>query len=98
VNAAYITTLQASLAAFGPVPDLWHTALAYLVGVTIGTVMPTPAGIGGTEAGLVAVMTRVGVLQGQAVAATLSFRLVTFWLPILPGLALAGVLRRRGEL
>ena len=39
------------------------------------------------EAALVAGFTGVGMDPAIAVAAVLSYRLVTFWLPILPGLA-----------
>ena len=37
------------------------------------------------EAALVAGLTGVGMESGVAVAAVLSYRLVTYWLPILPG-------------
>jgi uncharacterized membrane protein YbhN (UPF0104 family) len=35
----------------------------------------------------VAGLTGIGVRSEPAVAAVLTFRLITFWLPILPGLA-----------
>jgi undecaprenyl-diphosphatase len=95
VNAAYIATLQASTAAFGPAPDLGHTALVYLIAAVIGTVTPTPGGLGGYEAALVAGLTRIGPTAGQAVPAALTFRLFTFWLPIIPGLIALRSLRQR---
>ena len=42
-------------------------------------------GLGALEAALVAGLTGVGMDSGVAVAAVLSYRLVTYWLPILPG-------------
>lgn len=95
VNIMYIATLQATLAAFGPAPDLAHTALVYLIAAVVGTVTPTPGGLGGTEAALVAGLTRIGPTAGQAVAAALTFRLLTFWLPIIPGLIALRRLRKR---
>jgi uncharacterized membrane protein YbhN (UPF0104 family) len=54
--------------------------------------------VGATEAALIAGYTAVGVTAATAFAAVLLFRLVTFWLPILPGwLALVG-LQRSGRL
>jgi undecaprenyl-diphosphatase len=37
------------------------------------------------EAALVAGLTAIGAAAGPAVAGVLAFRLLTFWLPILPG-------------
>jgi len=94
VNAAYVAALQAAAASFGPAPGLAHTALIYLVAAVVGTITPTPGGLGGYEAALVAGLTRIGPAAGQAVAAALTFRLLTFWLPILPGLVALRSLRR----
>jgi uncharacterized membrane protein YbhN (UPF0104 family) len=95
VNAAYIVTLQATIAAFGPAPNLAHTALVYLIAAVVGTITPTPGGLGGYEAALVAGLTRIGPTAGSAVAAALTFRLLTFWLPIIPGLIALRSLRNR---
>jgi uncharacterized protein (TIRG00374 family) len=95
VNAAYIVSLQAAVAAFGPAPDVAHTALVYLIAAVVGTITPTPGGLGGYEAALVAGLTRIGPTAGHAVAAALTFRLLTFWIPIIPGLIALRSLRKR---
>lgn len=95
VNIAYIASLQAAIAAFGPTPDISHTALVYLLAAILGTITPTPGGLGGVEAALVAGLTRMGSLAGPAVAAALTFRVLTFWLPIIPGSIALGWLRTR---
>ncbi|MDH4309289.1 MAG: lysylphosphatidylglycerol synthase domain-containing protein, partial [Acidimicrobiia bacterium] len=61
----------------------------------VGTVTPTPGGLGGFEVALVAGLTRIGPTAGQAVAAALAFRILTFWLPIIPGLSALRALRKR---
>ena len=94
VNAAYIVSFQAAIAAFGPTHDLVHTALVYLIAAVVGTITPTPGGLGGFDAALVAGLTRIGPPAAQAVAAALTFRLLTFWLPIIPGLIALRSLRR----
>ncbi len=47
------------------------------------------------EAALVAGLTGVGMESGQAVAAVLSYRLLTYWIPILPGWLSFHYLERR---
>ena len=55
------------------------------VGVTLGTLTPTPGGLGGVEAGLVSGLVAYGVGADKALAAVLLFRLVNYWLPLLLG-------------
>jgi uncharacterized membrane protein YbhN (UPF0104 family) len=47
------------------------------------------------EAALVAGFTGVGMEPGVAVAVVLSYRLLTYWLPILPGWGSFHLLERR---
>jgi len=60
-------------------------AVVYLAGATIGQAAPTPGGLGAVEAALVAGLTAAGLDAGVAVSAVLLYRLVTFWLPTVPG-------------
>jgi uncharacterized protein (TIRG00374 family) len=91
---AYILTLAASLHAFtGGVP-LLRVAAAYLAGKAAASISPTPGGLGAVEAALTVGLTVVGVPYAQALAGVLTFRLVTYWLPILPGLVTQRVLLR----
>ena len=48
------------------------------------------------EATLVAGLTALGVGAGAAVAGVLAFRLLTFWLPIVPGILVFRRLSRDG--
>jgi len=54
-------------------------------GVAAVAIAPIPGGIGAAEAGLVAAMVSVGIPPSPALAVALLYRLVSFWLPILPG-------------
>ncbi len=83
---AYILTLAASLRAFGGSTSIEHVAVSYLVGSALGSVAPVPGGLGVTEAALIAGLTSFGVHSGPAIAGVLAFRLLTFWLPIAPGI------------
>ena len=57
----------------------------YLGASIVASAAPTPGGLGAMEAALVAGFTGVGMDPGTAVAAVLAYRLVTYWVPILPG-------------
>ena len=67
----------------------------YLGASIIAAAAPTPGGLGAMEAALVAGLTGVGMEPGIAVAAVLSYRLLTYWLPILPGWLSFHYLERR---
>jgi undecaprenyl-diphosphatase len=67
----------------------------FTVGVVAATITPTPGGLGGAEASLVLAFTSIGVSPQQALAATLSYRLITYWLPILPGVVVFQICRQK---
>jgi uncharacterized protein (TIRG00374 family) len=54
----------------------------------------TPGGLGFVEAGLTATLTLAGVNAADAVLATLAYRLVSYWLPLMVG-PFAYLLHRR---
>lgn len=97
-NLAFGIALIGSVAAFGPVPSLLGLLVAYMVAATIAAISPTPGGVGAMEAALVAALVRLGVASGPAVAAALTFRLATFWLPIPLGAWALREGRRKGWL
>lgn len=84
---AYIGALAASMWAVGADVSLLIIAAVYLAGDTIGSASPTPGGLGVLEGALVAGFSAFGVPAGPAIAGVLLYRLLTFWLPLLPGLA-----------
>jgi glycosyltransferase 2 family protein len=54
-------------------------------GVAAASVTPTPGGIVGAEAGLAAGFISFGVAAPTAVAIAVSYRILSYWLPLLPG-------------
>jgi hypothetical protein len=92
--------LLACLAAVGARPEPTLLLLAYAASVVLGMIPITPGGLGFVEAGLTAALALAGVGAGDAVLATLSYRLVSFWLPLPAGLGgyAAYRLRQRSEL
>ena len=85
VTLAYICALAAALAAFHAGISFAKVGAVYLGASLIAAAAPTPGGLGALEAAMVAGLTGVGLESGVAVASVLSYRLATYWLPILPG-------------
>lgn len=98
LNLGYIVAITASLAAVGARPPILATALVYMVAGFVGSATPTPGGLGGVEAALVAGLAGIGIRAGQAVPAVIVFRFATFWLPIPIGWASYQALQRDGTL
>lgn len=71
--------------------------VAYLVGGTVGGLVPIPAGIGSTEAVLVAALGAIDVSTGPAIQSVLLFRIITHWAPAPIGVLTArrALFRRR---
>ena len=70
----------------------------YLTGSALGSIIPTPGGLGAVEAALTAGLTAAGVPGAVAVSAVLLFRLLTFWLPVPLGWVALNYLERRQDL
>ena len=79
-----IATLWAGFRAFGASPPIAVVVLAYYVG-QLANALPIPGGIGGVEGGMIGSFIAFGVSGSTAVLAVLAYRLISFWLPVLPG-------------
>jgi uncharacterized membrane protein YbhN (UPF0104 family) len=79
-----ICVLWAAFHAFGTPPPFTVIWMAYFVG-TLGNLLPLPGGLGGVEGGMIGVFAAFGVDLSLAVLAVLAYRLISFWLPTVPG-------------
>jgi uncharacterized membrane protein YbhN (UPF0104 family) len=98
LDAAYILCLDVCIRALGGSAPLASTAVVYLTGSALGSLVPTPGGLGAVEAALSAGLTAAGLPGATAVSAVLLFRAVTFWLPIPLGWGALNYLEHRGYL
>lgn len=98
ISLSYVTAIACAVQAFGGGITFAQIGTAYLIAVALATLAPTPGGLGALEAAMIAGLTGFGLASGPAVAAVLSFRLVTFWLPILPGWFSLAWMQRNGEI
>ena len=88
-------SLAASVQAFGGGAGIIAIGAVYLGAAAIAAASPTPGGLGAIEAALVAGLTGIGVAPGPAVSAVLTYRLATYWLPVIPGWAAWRLLQRQ---
>jgi glycosyltransferase 2 family protein len=85
VTLAYVGGLVASVEAFGGGPGIAEVGAVYLAAAAVAAVSPTPGGLGPFETAAMAGLTGIGLSSAAAVSAVLTFRLATYWLPVLPG-------------
>jgi undecaprenyl-diphosphatase len=98
VTAGYALALVAAAHAAGVGLPVATIIAVYLGGAAVAAAAPTPGGLGALEAALVAGLTATGAASGPAIATVLVYRLITFWLPIVPGFVAFRALRRDGAL
>lgn len=98
LNLAYCACLVVCVKAFGGEASIAAISLVYLAGSTVGQAAPTPGGLGAVEAAMSAGLTAAGVDAGVAVSSVLLFRLLTFWLPTIPGWVSFNRLQKEGAL
>jgi uncharacterized protein (TIRG00374 family) len=79
-----IATLWAAFRAFGASPEIAVLVLGYYIG-QLANVLPLPGGIGGVEGGMIGSFIAFGLNGSTTALAVLAYRLISFWLPILPG-------------
>jgi uncharacterized protein (TIRG00374 family) len=82
LNAAYIAALWCAVHAFHAPIGFSGAAVVYLTGAAIGSIAPTPGGLGAVEVALSTGLAAIGVPSTAAVSGVLLFRLATFWLPV----------------
>jgi uncharacterized membrane protein YbhN (UPF0104 family)/tRNA A-37 threonylcarbamoyl transferase component Bud32 len=98
ISLTYVVAMACAVEAFGGGLAFVEIGAAYLVAVAIATLAPTPGGLGALESALIAGLVGFGLDSGAAVSSVLTFRLATFWLPLLPGWLALGWMQRNEEL
>jgi uncharacterized protein (TIRG00374 family) len=77
--------LLASVLAVGSHASPPLVLLAYAVAGAIGLIPITPGGLGIVEASLSGLLVLAGLNTGEAVLATLTYRLASYWIPLASG-------------
>jgi uncharacterized membrane protein YbhN (UPF0104 family) len=84
----YVAIFYVSSVSVGSDIGYAEALIIFSAGIIVGTVTPTPGGLGGVEAGLVAGAVAYGIDASVALAGALLYRLLTYWLPLVPGFIL----------
>ncbi|MFJ9911398.1 lysylphosphatidylglycerol synthase domain-containing protein [Actinacidiphila glaucinigra] len=99
LTLAFVLCLDASIRTFHGEVNFAAIAVIFLAGNALGSAAPTPGGLGAVEGALIAGLTTIGHLDSAtATSAVLLFRVLTFWLPVLPGWLAFTTLTRRQAL
>ncbi|MFJ3900968.1 flippase-like domain-containing protein [Streptomyces sp. NPDC090025] len=101
LTGAFVFCLDASVRAFGHgdvTISYASVAVVFLAGNALGSAAPTPGGVGAVEGALTLGLVAVGLPIEVATPAVLLFRLLTLWLPVLPGWICFNWLTRREAL
>ncbi|MEW1604478.1 lysylphosphatidylglycerol synthase transmembrane domain-containing protein [Streptomyces sp. NPDC093808] len=101
LTACFVMCLDASIRAFGDEStsvSIASVAVVFLAGNALGSAAPTPGGVGAVEATLTVGLIAVGLPKEVAAPAVLLFRLLTLWLPVLPGWLAFNHLTRKAAL
>ncbi|WP_067831822.1 flippase-like domain-containing protein [Actinomadura kijaniata] len=95
LTIGFVVCLDASIRAFGGELPWTAVAVVFLTANAVGSAAPTPGGLGAVEASLALALTISGLPAETAASAVLLFRLLTFWLPVLPGWGAFTYLQRK---
>jgi uncharacterized membrane protein YbhN (UPF0104 family) len=97
-SLAFPLLQAAGLTAVGQAMELsvppMHMAVAYLAATAAVALVPTPGGIGSVEAALIVALVAAGGPVAVVTAVVLAYRIITVWLPLLPGALTLGALVR----
>lgn len=88
ITASDAATLWTLLRAVGTEASPAAVYASFVVASVLRSVGLLPGGLGTFEAGSVGALTLAGVPVAAALSATLMFRVLSFWLPMIPGLLL----------
>ena len=91
-----VLSLYCCARALGAPVSLVTVLLIFGVGIAVGTATPTPGGIGGIEAGLVAGFVAVSLSPAEALAFVLLYRIISYWLALIAGIPAFFVALHRG--
>ena len=97
-QAMLAVVLGLCLEAFGASATMAELLLVNTMTSLFSGIMPVPGGIGVTEAAMTTLLVGVGIPQSEAIAATIGYRIITFYLPPAWGVLSMRSLKRKGNL
>lgn len=96
LTVAHVAAFVCCVHAVGAGAPVLALTAVYLAASGAGSLIPTPGGLGAVESAMISGLIASGLSPQAAAGAALLSRLVTVWIPALPGLWALRVLRRDG--
>jgi uncharacterized membrane protein YbhN (UPF0104 family) len=96
LTVAHVGAFVCCVHAVGGSASVLALTAVYLAASGAGSLVPTPGGIGAVESAMISGLIASGLSPQVAAAAALLSRLVTVWIPAIPGLWALRTLRRDG--
>jgi putative heme transporter len=88
IPTLHVLTLIAVLRGLGQPTPVVTVAVAYLGASALAAAVPGPGGFGALDVALIAALTGSGLAASAALAGVIGYRLLTGWLPLVPGAAM----------
>jgi undecaprenyl-diphosphatase len=85
LTSTYTLILFSAARAVGLQLGVLQIFIVFSLGMLVGTATPTPGGLVGVEAGLYGGFVGYGASPAASAAAVIVYRLLTYWLPLVPG-------------
>lgn len=98
LSGANIAALWFAVRAFHGPAAILTIAVIYLAGAAVGSLAPTPGGMGAIEVAMSTGLATAGMPSAAAVSAVLLYRIGTFWLPVPAGWVALTQLQKRSVL
>jgi len=95
VPVLHCLILYAVLRSLGGTAPVLEVSVAYLIASSVSSLLPSPGGFGSLDIALVAALIAVGTPAAAALATVLAYRLLTVWVPLLPGACVLAILLHR---
>ena len=92
--ACDIAVLWACFHAFGAPPAIALLVLGYFIGL-VGNALPFLGSVGGVDGGMIGALVAFGAAPGTTIVAVVVYRLISCWLPAVPGAFAYVQLRKR---
>ena len=95
ISCTYVASLAACSRALGVDIPFNEIFLIFTFSLMTGAATATPGGLVGVEAGLVGGFVAYGIDPSTALAIALLYRLISYWIPLIPGLIALRTLQHR---
>jgi uncharacterized membrane protein YbhN (UPF0104 family) len=92
--ACDIAVLWAAFHALGASPPVFIITIGYFLGL-MGNALPFVGSLGGVDGGMIGALVALGTVAPVTIAAVVIYRLISCWIPTVPGMAAYLQLRRR---